>query len=63
MVDLMEPKKLLGETGLVPYIQGSQKHYQVSNDGHFLAGTRTSGYNGDLEKKNELKYISLAGKV
>lgn len=52
MVDLMEPKKPFGEAGLVPYIQGSQQHYQVRDGGHFLAGTRTSGYNGDLEKKN-----------
>ena len=50
-IDFMEPIKTLGKIGLVPWLQGSQKPYQVSKEGHFLAGAETSGYLGELESR------------
>ena len=47
----MEQIKPLENIGLVPCSYGSQQLYQVSKEGHFLAGARTSGYFGKLEKK------------
>lgn len=39
------------KNSLEPSLPGSQQSYQVSKNGHFLAGTRTSGYLGDLRQR------------
>jgi len=53
-VDFMKSRaiKLLGNVGLIPCLQSSQQPHQVSKECHFLAGARTSGYIGDLMKRN-----------
>ncbi|XP_077743454.1 splicing factor, proline- and glutamine-rich-like isoform X1 [Canis aureus] len=44
--------KPLGNGGLIPCFQSSQQPHQVSKECHFLAGAGTSGYFGDLVKRN-----------
>ena len=50
VTELMEP---LGKVGLIPCLQSSQKSYQ--------AGIGTSGYFGNLKKKNTPKLTGIAG--
>ncbi|CAK7312883.1 hypothetical protein VULLAG_LOCUS17102 [Vulpes lagopus] len=44
--------KPLGNGGLIPCFQSSLQPHQVSKECHFLAGAGTSGYFGDLVKRN-----------
>ena len=53
--------KPLGNVGLIPSLQSSQKPHQVSEEGHFLAGAGTSGYLGDLMKRNLPNSTGIAG--
>ena len=54
-----------GNVGLIPCLQSSvrslQKPHQVSKECHFLAGAGTSGYFGDLIKRNLPKSTGIAG--
>lgn len=45
-----EANKAPGNISLVLCLQGSQQPCQVSKEGHFLAGSGTAEYFGDLEK-------------
>ena len=53
--------KPLGKVGLVPCLQSSQQPHQVSKEGYFLAGAGTSGYLGDLMKRNSPNSTGIAG--
>lgn len=47
------------KNSLVPSLEGSQQPYQVSKEGHFLAGAGNSGYLGGFEKR-EIR-LGIAG--
>ena len=51
----------LGNVGLIHCLQSSQQPYQVSKKCHFLAGAGTSGYLGDLVKRNSPHSTGIAG--
>ena len=57
----MKPIKPLGNVGLIPRLEISQQPYQVSKEGHFPVGAGTSGYLGDLMKRNSPNPIGIAG--
>ena len=53
--------KPLRNVGLIPCLQSSQQPHQVNKEGHFLAGVGTSGYLGDLVKRNSLNSTGIEG--
>lgn len=60
----MKPEaiKLLGNVGRVPCLRSYQQPHQVSKECHSLEGAGTSGYFGDLTKRNLPKSTGIVGR-